>query len=148
MELSKYFERRTRDDGTHFYTLTDDRPDWLHEAVMEAHGEEGPNDWVYDTLDSIAKAIDDLDPDDLDDASHEIADSLTTTWNSERADWLSGHLSRAFWVDDARRDGLLSEDSDTFEQLGIGQYCQIRFMAEILLQAVADNLDEDTEEEA
>lgn len=142
MEISEFFVRKTRDDGTEFVSLRDDRPEWLHDAVHEAHGDEFPDDWVYATCSRVAFDIDDG----MDDA-HEIADSQTDVYNVSRVAWLAGNWQRASWVDQAREEGILIEGADLFEQLGIGQYMQIRHIAQTLLDAVEANQDEPEEDE-
>lgn len=133
---ARFFEHRTRDDGSAFYTLSDDRPEWLYDAVQEAHDGELPNDWRYDTAHSIVNLID-IGLSVPGEAS-EIADSLTDVYNYDLLEWVSGHLGRMEYVDEA-----ISEGADTLtEALMRGQFTAIERMASILLEAIAENGDE------
>lgn len=140
-ELAKQFETRTRDSRTRYVTLIDGRPDWIYDAVVMAHEDELPDDWRYETCQSICYLIDDG----ITEAS-EIADSLADIYTSDLIAWLGGHWCRPVWVDNARADGLIEPDADLETQLRIGQYCCIESMASIFLQAVQDNQEEETEE--
>jgi hypothetical protein len=134
MDIYPYFTRAVRDDGTTYTTLTDEHPDWLHDAVYEAHDDELPNDWRYETCAQVAEAIDEGDTD-----ASTIADSLTDIYNADLLAWVSGNLGRMSDVDEAMEDG--SHDS-LASLLMAGQYRCIERMAQILLDAV-DEAEED-----
>lgn len=139
-ELAKQFETKVRDSGKSYVSLRDERPDWLHDAVRDAHEDEPPDDWRYETCQSICYLIDDG----ITEAS-EIADSLADIYTSDLIAWLGTHWCRRGWVDNARADGLIEPDADLETQLRIGQYCCIESMASIFLQAVQDNEEEEEE---
>jgi len=136
--MREFFEVRKRDNGEGFYTLTDDAPEWLRDAVMAAHGEESPNDWRYDMCDSIADRIDDIGDALTDDDAHEIADGLVDIWNAGRTAWLAGDLSRATYVDDAVSE-CIGDGSSIIDMIGVGQYLCLRDMASVLIAAQLEN---------
>jgi hypothetical protein len=128
--LTDYFQRKTRDDGTTFYTLTDDAPEWLRDAVYEAHDSELPNDWRYDICHSIINELGDgYDPD-------EIADGLVDVYNSDRAAWLADNLARG--CIEIERD-LLGDDIDAFTVIGLAQYAAISEMVRVMVDAIETN---------
>lgn len=142
--MSGYFQRKTRDNGEAFYTFVDDRPDWVYDAVMEAHDGEMPDDWRYDICDSLFAEIDeDTDEDDL----HEIVDGLVDVYNADRTAWLAGNLYRASWVDEAAEEFGIPDDGGIFGLIGMGQYLCIRQMAQIIFDAIKENAEEEDEDE-
>lgn len=146
-KIAPFFERRrTRDSGEAFYTLKDDKPEWLQDAVMDAHNGEMPDDWIYEQCSAIADMIDDYDPDDdLEDATHEMADGLVDVYTHDLNRWYAANLCRAEWVEQAREEGLIDADADITARFSAGQYLQLRFIADQLVGAVIDNEEEDDE---
>jgi hypothetical protein len=58
MNLARWFEKRTRADGDVFVTTKDDAPEWLRDAVREAHQDDPPNDWTYGEAQAACEALD------------------------------------------------------------------------------------------
>ena len=149
--LSSYFETRTRDDGTRFVTLTDDRPEWLHDAVMAAHDDEMPNDWRYETCRAIAEWIDEATENEnlADVIGWEIGDSLTDVYNSDLIAWLGGNLGRIAACDEAFEEIGADSDDGLIARISLGQSWTIARMADVLLEAAreAAEADDDTDEE-
>jgi hypothetical protein len=137
-----YFESKARDDGTTFIAMRDDVPEWVSDAVFEAHDGELPNDWRFDICDSIFDAL----SDDIDADEHEIADELVDVYNSDRLAWLSSNQSRVAYCDDAREE-FGSGDDDLLAQIGMGQYHCISQMVAVIREAITDNADEEDEED-
>lgn len=91
-----------------------------------------PDDFKYETIESLLSNILEYDinfkdtlRDSLEDRSHEIIDGLVSVYNHDRLQWLSSHLKRASYIDNARDEGLINNDLDEFERIGIGMYCEI-----------------------
>ena len=79
-------------------------------------------EWVRDALGAIHDAgIESLD--DADDLEHEFADGVDA-YTTDLYKWLSSNLTRAAYVDEARAEGLISEDTDLVRQIAIGQYME------------------------
>lgn len=132
------FKTATRDSGETFYRLTDGAPEWMRDAVREAHDGEFPNNWRYDTC---ARVVDDLADalergDDMDDVTHDLADSATDVYHADLARWLADNPSRAAYVDDAAEE--YGTGGGVFDLIQRGQYECIRAMAETLLSAIRD----------
>jgi hypothetical protein len=130
---SDYFVTGTRDDGTSFVSLRDDRPDWLQQAVYDAHDDEMPNDWRYAMCERIVSAIDDGVT-----GVDELVDSLVDTWTADRLAWLSDNIGRVSYVDDAIDDGLVDCSAGLVAMIGVGQYVTISQMVDVIVSAIDD----------
>jgi len=136
--ITRFFERKHRDNGEAFYCLTDNAPDWLTDAVREAHDDEFPNDWRYNICHSIISDLDDATAPTDDDDMHESADTLVDIYNSDRLTWLHDSLGRIAYCDEAQSDGLTAEPADVFGIIGAGQYVCILQMAYVLRDAYVE----------
>lgn len=131
MTTSQYFTRATRDDGTGYTRLVDDQPDWLYDAVRDAHDGELPNDWRFETCAAIAALIDDGDGD-----PHSIADGLVDVYTSDLLAWLTPE--RMAYVDEALEECLVDATTGVESIIRTGQYVCITHMASILVDAVSE----------
>lgn len=137
-----------RQDGTEFIRLADDKPEWMFNILRDAHGEMMPDDLKYkmigECVEKLYEALQD-DSENFDSVDiGEIADSLVDIYNWDRLKWVSSHLTRAYYCDDAQSEGLLSSDADMFQRLGMGQYMEyseiLNFITSKLLE-VFENQD-------
>ena len=147
VNLSTYFTTDHRTDGTAFVRLTDDAPEWLTDAVRDAHDGESPDDWRYETLAAIAARIDEYEQygsdsmGSLDVAAFDIADGLTDVYTHNLLLWVAGNLNRTFYVDE-----LLEAESNAQSlcMLLMAAQCEcIRQMVEVLITAVREVSDAD-----
>lgn len=101
-------EQRERSDGSKFYCLKDDAPEWMQEACRAAHGDMMPNDWTYRLIyrmaDYIASSLEADSSSCIDEIIADGADYAIPDYNSERLDWLSSHGSRVDLLDDFLSD--------------------------------------------
>lgn len=135
-EYRKFFEVRERASGESFVTLTDDAPDWLRDAVYEAHDDEMPNDWRYQVCADIFESLD-LEPEG---DAFELADVLADVYTGDLFSWYGDHLARQGYADVVMERGGLST---VFEVLRQGQVEAIAGMVEVLQAAVRDNQPDD-----
>lgn len=125
------FESRQRDDGAPFLCLADNAPDWMRDAVREAHDGELPNDYAYDmardAVEFIAEALEGDDGrefiDDSADAAHDFAEAAVSVYNADAVRWLADNLSRADYVARAVEEFGASLDADEF---GAGIFGMLR----------------------
>lgn len=117
--------------------LRDDAPEWVHDAVREAHDGEWPDDWRYETCAAIFDCVHDEVGD-----SHAIADSLVDIYTGARFAWLAGNINRQSYVDEAQDEGIAGDRASISERVGMGQYLCIERMAAIILQAIEDNAED------
>jgi hypothetical protein len=141
-DLGRFFTRDTRDNGETFVKLTDDCPSWLHDAVRDAHDGELPDDWRYETCQSIVSMFDDGYSADDDDAAMEIADSLVDVYNHDLARWLADDVSRSAYCDDFQEES--GGPTDTWSMLRGGQYMAIERMCYIIAMAIVENTDDES----
>lgn len=133
---TKFFERKARDNGEVYYTLTDDAPEWLRDAVYEAHDGEMPNDWRFETCYAILACFEDgsTDPGD-------VADSLTDVYNHDLARWLSDDVTRGC----VELEGFQPDTLDVWTVARAMQYETIYNMVGVLAAAIEANEGEVTE---
>jgi hypothetical protein len=107
--LAAAFELRHRADGYPFYVLADGSPEWMTDAVCDAHTGKMPNDWTYRLAAYIAQAAAGYDaPEDYD---SEIADGVVPVYTSELIDWMASDADRRALADEAIVNGAQSIDA-------------------------------------
>ena len=136
MRVADLFVCRTRADGTTYVAMLDDSPEWLRDAVRDAHGDEWPNDWVYDACRGVCESFHDglSEP-------GEIADGLCDVYNGALARWLADDpINRAEWVDDAA-DEFCVAGAGLFDRLRAGQFLQLCMVAGVIVDAIEEHTD-------
>ncbi len=88
IELADAFEARTRADGTDYTCLIDDAPEWARDAVMAAHGDALPNDWMYSACADAARDIAERGCAD-EESAHIWADEAVDVYHYALARWLA-----------------------------------------------------------
>lgn len=138
--MTDFFQTKTRDDGSVFICLVDDRPEWVYEAVREAHDDEFPDDWRYEhcalIFEQVAQGAN--DPDDAD----TIADSLVDIYDADIVKWLADNTTRSAYVDDWHND-YGAEFNDVISSIRGGQYVCLERMARVIIEAWNENHDSD-----
>lgn len=104
-------------------TLTDNAPEWLRDAVYDAHGDMLPNDWVFDIC---MDAVSSYDSGDLTEESvFSWADSRVDVYTKELFQWAADFCLSGLYSDaeskvrddcSSRRDGWLNP-SDAFMRI-------------------------------
>lgn len=145
MKIGHFFVGAVRSDGSEYVLLTDDAPDWLKDAVREAHDFELPDDWRYATAAAIAVSLDEaLDEegvdgwgwDGWDDWVMSTAEALVDVYNTDLARWLAGDVRRGEYVDRSIDEfGATDVGADVFRSIRVGQFYCIEEMARVLLAA-------------
>ena len=134
--------RERRDSGESYTTLKDEAPEWLRDLVHEAHGDMLPDDWRYETVQDALGWIHDNDADEDADA-HEFADQAVDTYTGSRLAWLSSHLNRPNYVDEAVSEFGAATDFSVVDAIGQGQYME----ALEVFGSVVDSLRERVEDD-
>lgn len=112
--FSSSFIKKERDDGSKFFSLQDDSPEWFRSAVKLAHDGELPNDSRYDLIKNALSGLSDNLYDDADSAREdaaEIALSLLPTCTGELIEWFFARPSRLQDCDDAKEDRGTSQET-------------------------------------
>jgi hypothetical protein len=135
-EVRKFFVSKERGENDRIITLSDDRPEWVQELAMEAHGNMMPDDhryaFIVEALDALVEA------DDPDEAEVE-ADIYT----HELTAWLASRADRYGYCDQFMED-TGSKFMGTVQLLSWGQYTE---KAEVLA-LVRSSLESQIEETA
>jgi hypothetical protein len=143
--LGQWFETRKRDSGEAFASLKDGRPEWLYEAVYEAHGGTLPDDWVFAECRAACDAIDDgylVDEDSV----HEHADGRVDVYTRRLYQWSADMcLTDTYSEAEAEARDLCEASADTDKRIATIQYCAIRSIASRMLQASRDAEDDEDE---
>lgn len=139
-ELAASFMEDARRDGSKFVRLVDGRPDWMRDAVREAHGDAGPNDWHYNACRDIAvylaeAEMEDTDCEPWDDALHCACDSLTDVYTSNLLKWLAEAPGALYACDEAAEDAIVAADTDMESRIRTGQYFWLRAIGRALCTA-------------
>lgn len=144
------FERNEREGGETFYTLAENAPEWLRDAVMEAHSDEFPNDHLYSLcLGAVADIADASEGAYCSDQSHDFADSVVPIYNAVLARWLADNVSRASWIDEAQSE--LGTEGDVFAMIAGGMYLEAQHVWNAVHEAIsaeAERRDEEAEDAA
>ena len=135
--LKAAFTTSTRDNGDQFYHLIDEAPDDVVDFVRACHDEEFPNDWRYAAIVGILQGVIErgIEDHDVSQLIADIADAETDVCTSDLLNWYSETPSRVSYVDQAIEDGYLYNPS-FFDQLQIGQYVALQFMASRIVDAL------------
>jgi len=132
-------EAFTTDNPRKVWALRDDAPQWMEEAIHDAHNAIGltmPDDWAYATLANIADELASraMDTVDIRDDLHEIADSLVDIYTSELTAWLHTCPVAAACIDDAADE--YGPIHSVVSGIARGQYAAIYAMATSLLDSI------------
>lgn len=141
--LSDAFETRTREDGSAFYCLKNDAPEWVRDAVREAHGGAWPNDWIYQHCAYAADALAELDDsDDPEDFGGDFASQNVEPYTHCLTRWLADVPGAIEACDDAAADGLTLGDGGIVDDLQAGQYMMLREIYATLAHACEEAQEE------
>ena len=133
---SEWFELATRDDDSSYVRTKDGAPEWVTEIVYDAHGDLLPDDWRYEVIRDAFEFI--AEADDPDDGEGEFADSAVDVYTGARFAWLSSHLSRQGYVDEAADEfGSREAGHSIADEIGLGQYMEAREVYGLVMQGLA-----------
>jgi hypothetical protein len=137
-QLGSYFVDATRTDGTTFVKLAEDAPEWLAEALREAHAGDLPDDWGYAQCRDACAAYDDgaLSLSEDGDDVHEYADNAVDIYTKDRYQWAADHCLGSLFANAESEADELGPSEDTTARLGVVQYCAIRAIASTMLEAI------------
>jgi hypothetical protein len=148
MKLGDYFETKTRESGEAFVTLKDGSPEWLLDAICEAHNGTFPSDWAYVECKAAFDAID--DGADLSDADTlaEHADGRVDVYTKALFAWAAEHCLTSLYSDaEEEAKDLVGEDATTEDRFKAIQYCAIQRIAATMAEACKEHGEDEDEDE-
>lgn len=144
-ELAASFMEDARQDGSKFVRLVDGRPDWMRDAVLEAHGDAAPNDRHYNAIRAMAEGLAERTFEAetwggfdaaVCDACRELADSLVDDYTSVLLEWLAQAPGAIDACDEAAEEGLVIAESDLKTRIRTGQWRWYERIGQALCAAV------------
>jgi hypothetical protein len=121
-EVLDQFERGTRDDGSTYWSRKERQEDWVYEMIMDAHGDFGPDDYIYEAIVEALQALADGDTD-----GEGIEADI---YHSDRLKWLSSHTARVFAVDELRAE--TGAGDSIMDEIGNAQYQERRDVFDVV----------------
>ena len=151
-DAARHFTTDTRPDGTTYHKLRDTRPEWLYEAVREAHGRDSygapallPDDYRYQYAAEAVQEIADADPDeDLDDVAERATEP--DVYTADLTTWLGSHGYRPGYVDEAVQD-LDARALGAVAQIALGQRAERREVFDVMAAAILAQAEDDDDQE-
>lgn len=143
--LLHYFTQSSRADGTSFIHLTDDRPQWLADAVRDAHDDEAPNDWRYHICRQLVDALTgyyapDVSEIEQGDVQVNIADAISdaeSTFTHDVLTWAAGNTGRPGYYDDYLNEHGLDPFHTPVDGLRVAMFQCVLGMTQTLADAIA-----------
>jgi hypothetical protein len=148
MNLGAFFkklDRKPEEPASRAVTLTENRPEWLFDAVRDAHDGTLPNDWIYEECQAVCDAIDDGSLA-TDDDIHEHADGRVDVYTQNRFGWAECFCLQSLFAEaEEQAKDCGGESTDVAEHLGRVQYFAIERIARVIFEAYQSSQDETSE---
>lgn len=135
--LRSFFTTVTRDDKSVAVILTDDRPEWLHDAIHGVHGSDLPNDWIFSECRDACSAIDDGSLTD-DDSVHEYADGAVEIYTAKVYQWAADMCQTDLYSDAESEADDMGPTEGTEKRIQVVQYCALSTIARAMMAAHDD----------
>lgn len=103
-EVRGHMERRTRPDDTRYWSLDEERPEWMQSLSYAAHGQGDmlPDDWRYEFIVGALDAI--VETEGNYDAGRDYVVEDVDIYTGDLSRWLSSHSYRPIYVNEAREE--------------------------------------------
>lgn len=137
-------ERDTRNNGETFIRLKDGSPEWMTDAIRKAHGGMLPDDTRYRMIRDVLSSLTDREPDDWEDAAHEICDSLIDVYTSRLTAWLASDINRVGYVTEAIEE--YGRGRDPAHEIAMGQFREYEEIYGSLVRSIEERAEEENDE--
>lgn len=139
---SEFAAAFSRDNPRKVWALADDAPEWMRNAIYDAHFDGRlPDDWIYEHARAIVSDLSGRESVDSD-TEHEICDGLVDVYTSALTSWLAAHNCNARLVDEAQAEGLVAEDATLAQRIAAAQYLALTRIYGALVYAIEQQADE------
>jgi hypothetical protein len=106
---------------------------------MAAHSEELPNDWRYEVCSLACDAISEAEEgEELAEIINEVAENVTTVYNSQLFSWYSENSTRLSYAEEAREE--FGPSDEVLGDLHMGQYLAARETAQTFTDSLVSSL--------
>jgi len=144
------FIQDKRNDGTKFWKLALDRPEWMKEVVFAAHDEGGvmPNDTTYEFIKEAACVLSEMDEDTDEDAARDaIYEQIEPdVYTSQLTGWLDARNDHVYYLTEVLEE-FGGDIKDGFQLLGLAQQKHKHEVAFAVLEAIMGHIAEEEPEE-
>jgi hypothetical protein len=139
---NEFLKAFTKDNPRQVWSLVDGAPDWMRDAIRDAHFDGRlPDDWIYEHARLIVSELSEREAPDSDD-THEICDSLVDIYTNALTAWLASHTGNLALCDEAVSEGLTSGEESTERRIQSAQYMALTYIAGALLSAIEAQAEE------
>ena len=128
------FDHGTRDDGTEYYFLRDEAPDWASSLVQTIHGGMFPDDWLYQAAYVCAQHI-------ADTGDYEYSPEADV-YTRDLIRWLADDPEAQEYCDQYLSEYMADRSAyggSLFEILQGGQYERLRAITQQIGEALEDD---------
>lgn len=125
-----YFTTSIRDNGDQFTKLTESAPDWVKDAVREAHGDKVPDDYIYEWCSKAFIAYDDYNGN----TDAAISDIEPDCYYYELGKWFTSDMERAGLVDEILQE---TDVKDVYAAIGMAQVREKESVYNVVFSAMA-----------
>lgn len=146
-ELNAAFISFPRANGEAFVKLKAGAPKWMTDVCRDAHRDMMPDDTRYRMIRDVVAMLDERPADEWDDSDvmHEICDGLVDVYTARLTSWLSSHLDRLGYCDQAASEGLLADDADMSSRMSTGQYLEYQEIYSSIVASIQELAETDDE---
>lgn len=140
-QLSRALQQDKRNDGSEYYHLVDESPEWMIGVVHEVHNRLGmtltPDDTIWEFISRCADALADSSEGDEGDSISEIEPDMYT---SQLTAWLAASVNHVGYISQALND--FGEFDDGFKLLACAQKCHIDEIGWSLIEVLRSFVEE------
>lgn len=137
---TEFYKAFTQDNPRKVWSLRDDAPQWMTDAIREAHFDGRlPDDWIFEHARLIVGELADREDPGGDD-HHEICDGLVDIYTSALCSWIGDNARNASLVDEAQSEGLLAPDATLDQRIQAAQYIALTYICGALQSALDEQV--------
>lgn len=139
-----FLDSKQRDNGEWFVFMRDNRPQALHDAMYEAHGDKLPSDWIFTTFADLLQKISEYNHETLDDLENdrsEIVDSCTDIYTHDLTGWLHNDNSNLSYLEDAMSERTFVKEDGAWQVLAYAQYIAIDEIMQHVINLLASDIE-------
>jgi hypothetical protein len=133
-KLRSHWVCAVRTNGEAYCHLADDAPQWLKDAVHEAHQTDLPNDWIYNECRAACDAIDDERLQD-EDGMHGHCDGRVDVYTKVLYRWAADMCLSDTWACAEENAEEMGDEGTMVDRLMRIQLCAIESIASTILHA-------------